>query len=216
MAVPNIYQNRIIPFKYFLASYRALCDGRAGLRHLEQMIESCPTLLSEWKIVWIGTCTTLRTAIDIFRVDAKSCLPEAVRREINIEWNDIKTKRPKHLIFWDFLRRERDAIIHSYEWQAYEVWIKPDGTHLPPALSLVLFHDDDTKPFIMMRDGPYKGQNSLDLLNEAADWVEARIFGAIRRAGFEPDEYRRMTNFELPKALSSAISEEPTSAGEAR
>ncbi len=56
-----------------------------------------------------------------------------------------------------------------------------------------------------MRGGSYKNRNSLDLLKESAEWVEARIYGAIRRAGFDPDEYRNLVNFQkhLPELLGT-------------
>ena len=70
MTVPLQYSNHHMPVKYFLASYRALSDGRSGIRHLEDQLQTATSLLSEWKVVWIGTCTILRTAIDLFRIDA--------------------------------------------------------------------------------------------------------------------------------------------------
>jgi hypothetical protein len=49
---------------------------------------------------------------------------------------------------------------------------------------------------LIMRGGHYKNHNSLDLLKESADWIQARIFGAICRAGFDPEEYRRIGDFQ--------------------
>lgn len=46
-----------------------------------------------------------------------------------------------------------------------------------------------------MRHGQYAGEDSLLLLSKAADWTEARIFAAIKRAGFSPDEKRGMSDF---------------------
>jgi hypothetical protein len=74
MTVPTKYANSYVPVKYFLSSYRALSDGRRGIRHLEERLGAATFLLSEWKVIWIGTCAVLRTAIDLFRVDMKSCL----------------------------------------------------------------------------------------------------------------------------------------------
>jgi len=80
-----------------------------------------------------------------------------------------------------------------------------------PRLSLLLMEDDDgARPALLMNDGPFKGQNSLDLLKESADWVEERIFGAIRRAGFDPNEARSLGNFmPLPK-LNGGLLNYPT------
>lgn len=211
MTAPDKFRNHFAPVKYFLSSYRALSDGRSGIRQLEQRIEQTTVLLSEWKIGWIGTCTVLRSAIDLFRVDQRSCLAPRIREEISNEWNLISKNRSEHSIFWDFLRHERDNVIHQYEWRAYETWVKPDGTFRAPRLSLLIIEDDGARPMLLMRDGPFKGRDSLDLLRESADWVEARIFAAVRRAGFDPDENRNLFDFlplpPTPKGLLSGPAE---------
>ena len=198
MTVPLQYANTFFPVKYFLSSYRALCDGRSGIEHLEDRLSSAKFFLHEWKVIWIGTCTVLRTAIDLFRVDAKSCLASDLRDGIKAEWNAIKDQKEQHAIFWEFLRHERDNVIHQYEWRAYETWMKSDGTFRPRGLSLLTIGEDYGRPLLLMNAGPYKGRNSLDLLKEGADWVEARIFSAIGRAGLDPDEERSLVHF-LPR-----------------
>jgi hypothetical protein len=49
-----------------------------------------------------------------------------------------------------------------------------------------------------MKSGKFKGQDSLDLLRQSAEWAEERIFTAIRRAGFDPEERRSLSGFNLP------------------
>ncbi|BCG83091.1 hypothetical protein MesoLj113b_66330 [Mesorhizobium sp. 113-3-3] len=202
MTVPSHYTNHYIPVKFFLSSYRALSDGRSGIHHLGDQITQATFLLSEWKVIWIGTCALLRTAIDLFQVDAKSCLSPELRHEIAVEWKAIKDNKDDHSIFWEFLRQERDNIIHEYQWRAYETWIKPDGTFRDGGLSLLALAGDDAKLVLLMRGGPFVGRNSLDLLQEGADWVEARIFAAIRRAGFDPEESRGLVNFQSPPTFN--------------
>lgn len=210
MTVPKKYSNSYAPVKYFLSSYRALSDGRSGIRHLEEQVEKAKILLYEWKVIWIGTCTILRTAIDLFQVDAKSCLDSSIKKEIAVEWKAIKDAKEEHAIFWEFLKHERDNVIHEYQWQAYESWIRPDGTVRDTSLSLLSLHlldDDGARPVLLMKSGPFKGRDSLELLKESADWVEARIFGAIRRAGFDPEEYRGLFHFQpRPKPERSILS----------
>jgi hypothetical protein len=58
----------------------------------------------------------------------------------------------------------------------------------------------------MMKGGPFQGRNSLELLKEGADWVEARIFGTIRRAGFDPEEDRGLVYFQpRPKLVGGLL-----------
>ncbi|SFV28065.1 hypothetical protein [Hyphomicrobium facile] len=214
MTVPTKYLNNYLPAKYFLSSYRALSDGRRGIRHLDEQLTSAKFFLHEWKIIWIGTCTILRTAIDLFRADQQSCLPKQIRDEIAAEWNLIRVQQNEHAIFWDFLRKERDNILHQYEWGAYEAWMKPDGTFRAPNLSLLTLDEDGARPILLMKGGPFEGRNSLDLLKEGADWVEARIFSAIRRAGLDPDEERGLVHFRprpnLPGSILGTILDEDT------
>jgi hypothetical protein len=208
MAVPKQYANNFVAIKYMLSSYRALADGRAGIRHLEEMLSQANFLFSEWKIVWIGVCATLRSSIDLFQVDARSCLPQDIRSELRSEWNSIKADADAHPIYWEFLKKERDNIIHEYSWTAYEAWLEPDGTiQAPPTILGRLLAPSDAKPALLMRHGRYSGQNSLLLLSEAADWAEARIFNALERAGFSPDEKRSMSDFrKMPDVEVAAAS----------
>jgi len=198
MTLPDQYANIELPIKFMLNSYRALCDGKRGIDHLEEYLNSSEFLLSDWKVIWIGSCTILRTAIALFPVDAKSCINEKIGEEILAEWESIRTNKSDHEIFWEFPRKERDNILHEYEWAAYEVWMGQDGDTQAPPSSLFSVKPEDTKSVLIMRGGPYKGQNSLDLLRESAEWVEARIYAAIGRAGFDPDESRNPTTFRVP------------------
>lgn len=200
------YAHTHVPVKYFLSSYRALSDGRIGVRHLEEIIEKDRILVSEWKIAWIGACAILRTAIDLFKLDGRSCLSSEIRREIKVEWKAIADQKDAHPIFWEFLRKERDNIVHDYQWNAYETWIKPDGSmRRVTSLATLFLEQDGARPFILMRSGYYAGRNSLELLNEGANWVEERVFSTIRRAGFNPDEYRNVATFAPRPTLRSDL-----------
>ncbi|MGB9141167.1 MAG: hypothetical protein WCB71_03095 [Aestuariivirga sp.] len=209
MTVPIKYANSYVPVKYFLASYRALSDGRTGIHRLEKLLDTKSVLLSEWKVIWIGTCTVLRTAIDLFKIDKKSCIAPRIREEIAAEWKVIQGKGNEHAIFWEFLLKERDNVIHQYQWRAYETWIRPDGTFRATRLSLLTMGDDGARPVLMIRGGPFDGRDSLDLLKEGADWVEARIFNSIRRAGFDPEEHRGLAHFQSRPTLRGGLLGDP-------
>lgn len=196
MTVPLKYAHFYSPVKYFLISYRALSDGKSGIHSLENYLQSSTILLFEWKVIWIGTCALLRSSIDLFKVDARSCINERIREEIRSEWKSINEKKEDHQIFWQFLQKERNNILHEYEWPAYEVWMAQDGAARPARMSLLDIKPRDVESVLIMRGGEYKDCNSLDLLKESAEWAEARIYGAIRRAGFDPEEDRNLVTFE--------------------
>ncbi|OYX66429.1 MAG: hypothetical protein B7Y88_05555 [Sphingomonadales bacterium 32-64-17] len=197
MTTPNCYRQNFIPIKYFLSSYRALSDGRFGIKQLKKLLEDEDFLISEWKVVWIGTCATLRSAVELFRVDAQSCLSQNIRNELKAEWEGIKERAELHPIYWEFLKKERDNIIHEYKWSAYEAWLSPDGAiQSPPTLLGRLVASSDVSPSLLMKGGEYEGFDSVALLAQASEWIEERIFSSIRRAGFDPEEKRGVSNFE--------------------
>jgi hypothetical protein len=206
MVLPQHFHHHYVAVKYFLNSYRALSDGVTGVSLLEQKLNSENILFSDWKILWIGTCSILRTSIDLFQMDAKSCISVDIRKSIKEEWGLIKSEEEKHSIYWNFLKKERDQILHEYSWAAYETWLHEDGSYELPKISLLAIKPDTAKSVLMMRHGFYQGRNSLELLKEGADWVEQRIFNAIERAGFKPEEQRRLGDFQLRVPLGTTSS----------
>ena len=205
MTLSHQYQNRFVAVKYFLNCYRALSDGRVGIRLLEEKVRTDSFLFSDWKILWLGTCAVLRTSINLFQVDAKSCINSDIRESIKSEWASIKLNQDKHAIFWKFLRKERDHIIHEYKWTAYETWLLEDGTSETPVFSLLAVKPETAKSVLVMRHGFFEGRNSIELLSEGADWVEQRIFSAIERAGFDPEEQRRLGDFQKRIPLGKSL-----------
>ena len=193
-----------MPVKNFLISYRALSDGRVGIRQLEELIKSKRLPWPKWEIPWVGTCTLLRTSIDLFQVDQNRCRNDKIGQAIRVEWELVDKNREDHKIFWDFLREERNNIIHYYEWAASHVWLNEDGTKRP-APGLLESLPEGVRSFLVMSRGPYEGHNSMDLLKESADWVEARIFSAIGRAGFDPDEDRNLLNFQKRPPVEKSL-----------
>jgi hypothetical protein len=90
--------------------------------------------LSDWNVRWIGARAILRTAITLFQKDAKSCIDKTLRAEISNEWSLINRHKDDHPVFWEFLKKERDNIIHAYEWGAYQMWMGADGSLSAPKL----------------------------------------------------------------------------------
>ena len=56
-----------------------------------------------------------------------------------------------------------------------------------------------------MRGGLYEGHNSLELLKESAEWLEARIDSAFSRAGFDPSAGNLVTTCGLCANLDQWI-----------
>lgn len=204
MTVSDRYRNVYIRTKNFLTSYRALSDGRTALEILRQHLEREKFLFSEWKIHWIATCTLLRSSIDLFRQDINSCISKDIREALRKEWEEIGADRERHAIFWDFLRKERDSVIHHYKWSAYQVWLDKEGNQVSPTLSLLRVEPNAKSTVIEMQHGRYEGKNSIELFESAANWVEERIFSAISNAGFDPEEERNLITFKPREKIGKA------------
>ncbi|MWD28058.1 hypothetical protein E0K89_011275 [Aquicoccus sp. SCR17] len=198
MTLPTKYQHNFLPIKYHLASFRAYRDGVSGIAQLRDLLDESDGRLFEWKLTLLGTFTALRSSIDLFRKDKRSCLPDKIRVELEEEWKAIRKGGSEHAIFWDFLRKERDLIIHEYEWSAYEAWLSPDGLRHDLPSALLADMPEGAKPVLLLRSGPFKGRECLELLDESASWCESRIFSAIERAGYDPSELRSVVDFKKP------------------
>ncbi|WP_299872365.1 hypothetical protein [uncultured Sulfitobacter sp.] len=205
MTVPAKYAQHYLPVKYFLNSYRALSDGRTAVALLQKQVESKETFVSDWKISWIAACAILRTSIDLFKVDKKLCLNKKIREEIGREWDAIAENKQAHAIFWEFLRKERDNIVHHYSWAAYEVWMDEEGSAQKPRLGILDMRPEGSRTVLMMRSGKYEGEDSLKLLKESADWIQERIFAAIKRADFDPEEYRNLVTFKKRNPIDASL-----------
>ncbi|WP_337997822.1 hypothetical protein [Oleispirillum naphthae] len=194
--IPETYRNIYLPIKFFLNSYRAFLEGKYGISKIQSLLDEDKLSLDYWKILWVGTCTTLRSSIDLFQVDVKSCINEKIKNSIQSEWRYIKDNKKENSIFWDFLRRERDNIIHEYKWDAYLSYLDTEGNAQEYHQTILGEPIAREHLSLLMKYGPYEGRNSLELLKESAAWIEERIYCAITRAGYSPDEERNIVTFE--------------------
>ena len=205
MTVPEKYSWHFLPVKYFLSSYRAFSDAQVAISLLEKEMQRERTLISNWKVHWVGSCTLLRAAIDLFKVDAKICVSDQLAASFDREWREIAENRGQHEIFWKFLREERNNIIHEYKWSAYEIWLDNEGNQKSPSLVGLLMAKDELRSELVMKHGNYKGQSSLSVLLESSKWVESRIMAAIHGAGLTPDEERNLVSFSPRPTVDKSL-----------
>jgi hypothetical protein len=121
--------------------------------------------------------------------DAKSCLPDTLKKELRDAWNELLLNKSGYPLFWDFIHRERNNIMKEYEFSAYEAIIKPDGTTRSPK-GLLSIMEEGEKEALLIRNGRYKDRQALDVLTDSAAWVENYILTTIKKAGYDPDETR--------------------------
>ncbi|WP_152615699.1 hypothetical protein [Leisingera sp. ANG-M1] len=198
MTLPKIFPERYIPVKYFLSSYRAFSDAEVALRHLREGRAGNHLPYSEWRIHWVATCSLLRTAIYLFRQDAKICVGESLGKEIAAEFKLIGDHRSEHQIFWDFIVNERNNLIKEYKWGAYKKWLDAEGNLARPSLVEIALSEEKYDVKLEIQSGVYKGKDALEVAEEGATWTRDRIFSAISRAGLHPDEPRGIYSFKPP------------------
>lgn len=163
-------------------------------------------MLSDWKIHWIAACALLRGAVDLFKLDGSICVNGNLAQGFRDEWAAIGASKEDHPIFWNFLRDERNSILHEYRWSAYEEYLNLDGTLAAPRPSVLLLSSESYESSLRLRSGTYSGRQALDIIQESRDWVRDRINFAIDRSGLKPDEERNIVDFSSrPKVAPSLI-----------
>jgi hypothetical protein len=125
---------------------------------------------------WVAVMTLLRTVEYVLKgVDGgKNATPEG-RRRINAAVRKLYTSKAKPMeprIFHEFIRAERNDVVHLYEIRsAVNVTVRPGAGRLSfgPVVAGAAngFGYTPTTLDFSMRDGPFKGRDPLDLCREA-------------------------------------------------
>ena len=187
--LPNKYADMYFPVGILLSSNRALQDAKCGLAELEQRLKSRSVLLPQWKVSWIGICAILRAEIHLLQQDAKSCMNNDLCQSLQNEWDVIKRNREEHLIYWEFINKERNSVLKEYKWGAYEAYFDENGQEYLSrygSAAATLLTAKSTA--LRIREGYFKGADAQYILRSATDWVEARITNAVSASGFSIED----------------------------
>lgn len=195
MSVPITFPRFALPIKWYLASYRACRDCTFAIEELRNERVS----LSSWKVKWAGICSLLKASIHLMRAkDAKSCMPETLRRELIEVWHRLGSERSKYKIFWEFIDKERNNILKEYDFSAYAVVLADDGSVSNATPTLLRILSEGEKEALVIRGGAYDGRLALDVASEAAQWIEETLLSAIRAAGYDPEQNVMSEDFVAP------------------
>lgn len=154
---------------------QVLNDCRLALEFLEQS-----TTDDIWRVHWVAAIALVRTVGDVlYKVDYISGDAASVSNEQFDLW---KKKREEHKIYWDFIRSERNNVLHEYRTAAY-----PDEK-IPIAVEFTLGRVEDGEirherqvieleenTYRPMLEGPWEGNDARDVLQEAIDWWEEQL-----------------------------------------
>lgn len=73
--------------------------------------------LPEWRLYWVAGIALLRTVGHVLaKVDSQSSLKHS--RAISDLWDQLRGDRGSHRIFWDFIEKERNNLLKTYEFGA--------------------------------------------------------------------------------------------------
>ncbi len=148
------------------ASRKVLEDCKGALEDFKDGVQG-----GEWRRRWIISVVLLRTVGYVLeKVDAST---DPVLKKINdAEWAKLKGSYPEPRIFWEFIEKERNIIIHEYQISAGQgVTIRPGTLHLN--LKTGEQSHGESLPTLYhytINSGYYKGKQQKDVLNEAIEW----------------------------------------------
>jgi hypothetical protein len=125
---------------------------------------------AEWRFRWCGTLVLLRTVGYVLKdVDAKLC-PE-IDEARSVWWGKIKSTKAKQEppIFWQFIDRDRHAIVHQYVYRTGQgVTVTTGG--------------GPTTYTYKMHGGPFDGQDPRDVVRKAIEWWDQQLTDIERDA----------------------------------
>jgi hypothetical protein len=154
---------------------QVLDDCELALEFLEQS-----TTDRIWRVHWFAAVALVRTVGDVLdKVDGRC---PRYRVPVKTAYQSWKADRETSKIFWEFIKDQRDKLVHEYESDAHPddrislliefgLVSATDGTthNVHEALQL------DENIYRPMLSGPWEGNDARDVLREAIDWWKTEL-----------------------------------------
>lgn len=153
------------------AARRVLADCEAALEMLEDERDE-----RRWRVMWVGALALLRAVGHVLRnVDGRT---PGAREAMNAAYDSWKAK-PEHLVFREFIERERNNILKEYRLSVL------DSAEARVAVvvgdSDAVYGADET-PFVLdenlfrpVTEGFGAGEDARDVYREAIGWWEEEL-----------------------------------------
>jgi len=162
----------------------------------------------DWVLIWAGTIALLRAVGHALRKE-DAAKDARLKKEQGCWWKALNRTKPAPAIFWDFIERDRNALLKEAELtvgQSLNVQgIRPPVTlggdlrieqqpqadqQLQPPRSIYYparpGQDDPRAPppiaSYRMISGPFKGQDPRDLVRDAIEWWEKQLSDIEKKA----------------------------------
>jgi hypothetical protein len=143
------------------------------------VLEDCRYALTElrndpqgpaWRVRWFGTLAMLRTVGYVLdKEDAKSC-PE-MREAIDASWKKLRRKA----IFRQFIKLDRDAIVHQYDHRAGQGVIITPGFAEYNRIGQTITTGGPTTYTYKIHGGPFDGQDPRDVVQKVIEWWDQEV-----------------------------------------
>lgn len=154
---------------------QVLDDCELALEFLEQSTND-----QIWRVHWFAAVALVRTVGDVLdRVDSRDHRYKGPVKAAYAAWQD---DRESNKIFWDFIKDQRDKLIHEYDSDAHpdeRVSLLIEFGLASPKDSASQTHQEiielDGNLYRPMLAGPWEGDDARDVLREAIDWWKLQL-----------------------------------------
>lgn len=149
-----------------VAARRVLADCEVVLEMLDDERDE-----QRWRVLWVGAVALLRAVGHVlWNVDGQTPQARAAMKAAYENWN--KPEQPEHLIFRDFVDKQRNNIVKEYRMNVL------DSAEVP-----VVVHSDvgsitdvlDENLFRPVTEGFGAGEDARDVYREAIGWWETEL-----------------------------------------
>lgn len=121
----------------------------------------------KFKYFWISAIVICRSIGSILDKVDKQEFPDK-KSIITSQWREIQKDKSNNKIFHDFIKFERDALVHEYiDRKQWGDWLVTSDKRLLGVLSEGLF--------CPMEEGPYMGEDCRDVMRVAIQWWDKKI-----------------------------------------
>jgi len=159
-----------------LEARMVLADCEAALEMLEDERDE-----QRWRVLWVGALALVRAVGHVlWKVDAR--IPEA-REAIKAAYGSWKSKQPEHLIFREFIERERNNILKEYRMNVLDssevVVVVGDSE---AGYTTDILDENLSRPMV---EGFGVGEDARDVYRAALKWWDeqlTRLEAALNRA----------------------------------
>jgi hypothetical protein len=143
-------------------------------QNARKVLEDCRFALStfsdgiqgiEWRLKWVTIVALLRAVGHVLgKVDGKSDINPNISRTIEDKWDLLEKTKPNPVIFWEFIYKERNNILKSYDINAGQGVTIHVGTE--PATATYNYP---------ITSGYFKGREQRGIIKEAIEWWQSYL-----------------------------------------